>query len=115
MGFRYRKSKNFGPFRINFSKSGIGWSVGGKGFRYTKKANGGIQTTTSIPGSGMSWVKDYSNKTTSPNNQKNIVNLHTKQIDNVDSTQQVLNKKIISTKWLIIIAFLIIFIGLFFV
>lgn len=37
MGFRYRKSKNFGPFRINLSKSGVGWSVGGKGFRYTKR------------------------------------------------------------------------------
>lgn len=58
MVFRYRKSKNFGPFRINLSKSGVGWSVGGKGFRYTKKANGGSRTTTSIPGSGISWVKD---------------------------------------------------------
>ena len=32
MGFFYRKSVNFGPFRVNLSKSGVGYSVGGKGF-----------------------------------------------------------------------------------
>ncbi len=56
MGFRFRKSKNFGPFRVNVSKSGIGWSLGGKGFRYTKRADGKTQTTTSIPGTGLSYV-----------------------------------------------------------
>lgn len=35
MGMRYRKSIKAGPFRINLSKSGMGWSVGGKGYRYT--------------------------------------------------------------------------------
>ena len=33
MGFRYRKSMNFGPFRANLSKSGLGYSLGGRGFR----------------------------------------------------------------------------------
>lgn len=37
MGFRFRKSVNLGPLRVNFSKSGVGYSVGGKGFRATKK------------------------------------------------------------------------------
>ncbi|MFR8331189.1 MAG: DUF4236 domain-containing protein [Oscillospiraceae bacterium] len=37
MGFRFRKNINFGPMRLNFSKSGVGYSVGGKGFRVTKK------------------------------------------------------------------------------
>lgn len=60
MGFRFRKSVNFGPLRINFSKSGIGYSIGGKGFRFTKKANGGTRTTASIPGTGISYVKDHS-------------------------------------------------------
>jgi len=59
MGFRFRKSVNFGPFRVNFSKSGIGYSVGGKGFRATKKAGGGFRTTASIPGTGISYTKDY--------------------------------------------------------
>lgn len=62
MGFRYRKSANFGPFRLNFSKSGIGYSFGGKHARYTKKANGGARTTMSLPGTGISYVKDYSGK-----------------------------------------------------
>lgn len=59
MGFRFRKSAKFGPFRINFSKSGVGYSFGGKGFRVTKKAGGGTRTTASIPGTGISYVKDY--------------------------------------------------------
>lgn len=59
MGFRFRKSVKAGPFRINFSKSGIGYSFGGKGFRVTKKAGGGTRTTASIPGTGISYVKDH--------------------------------------------------------
>lgn len=62
MGFRFRKSFGSGPFRINVSKSGIGYSVGGKGFRYTKKAGGGTRTTMSIPGTGISYVKDHGDK-----------------------------------------------------
>ena len=62
MGFRFRKSINFGPMRLNFSKSGVGYSVGRKGFRVTKKAGGGHRTTASIPGTGISYVKDYPEK-----------------------------------------------------
>lgn len=58
MGFRFRKSIGVGPFRINFSKSGVGYSVGGKGYRYTKKAGGGSRTTANIPGTGISYTKD---------------------------------------------------------
>lgn len=60
MGYRYRKSKSFGGVRVTASKSGIGFSTGVKGFRVTKKAGGGYRTTASIPGSGISYVKDYS-------------------------------------------------------
>lgn len=58
MGFRFRKSINAGPLRFNFSKSGIGYSVGTKGLRYTKKTGDGTRTTASIPGTGISYVKD---------------------------------------------------------
>lgn len=58
MGFRFRKSRKVGPFRVNFSKSGVGWSVGNKLFRYTKKAGGGTRTTYTIPGTGISHVTD---------------------------------------------------------
>ena len=59
MGVRFRKSIKAGPVRVTFSKSGVGYSVGGKGFRVTKKAKGGMRTTASIPGTGLSYVKDY--------------------------------------------------------
>ena len=41
------------------SKSGPGFSWGGKGFRVTKKANGGFRTTAYIPGTGLSYQKDF--------------------------------------------------------
>ena len=62
MGFRYRKSFGKGPFRVTVSKSGIGYSAGVKGFRVTKKAGGGIRTTASIPGTGISYVTDSSSR-----------------------------------------------------
>ena len=40
MGWSYRKSVNFGPFRVNLSKGGVGYSVGGKDFRVGVNAKG---------------------------------------------------------------------------
>ena len=40
MGFYIRKSKSFGPFRLNFSKSGIGVSTGVKGARVSFSPKG---------------------------------------------------------------------------
>lgn len=62
MGLRFRKSVSAGPFRLNFSKSGIGYSVGTKGYRVTKTANGRIRKTASIPGTGISYVTENSTK-----------------------------------------------------
>lgn len=63
MGVRYRKSINLGcGFRVNLSTSGIGYSWGVKGYRVTKKANGGTRTTVSIPGTGISYVTETSGK-----------------------------------------------------
>lgn len=59
MGFRLRKSINLGGgARINLSKSGIGGSIGTKGFRVTQTAKGTIRKTTSIPGTGISWIEE---------------------------------------------------------
>ena len=58
MGFRFRKSVSFGPLRLNASKSGLGWSVGVPGARYTQMANGRKRVTASIPGTGISWVEE---------------------------------------------------------
>lgn len=73
MGLRFRKSINMGPFRLNLSKSGVGYSVGGKGFRFTKKANGGYRTTLYLPGTGISHVEDT--KKVNENNELSYPNI----------------------------------------
>ena len=62
MGFRFRKSFGIGPFRATISKSGISTSFGVKGARITKKANGNTMTTLGVPGTGLSYVSEKSNK-----------------------------------------------------
>lgn len=39
MGFNFRKSIKIGPARVNLSKSGVGYSIGAGGIRYTSRAN----------------------------------------------------------------------------
>ena len=61
MGFRFRKSVNLGGgFRINLSKSGIGYSFGTKGMRWTKLCNGRNRSTYSIPGTGLAYISESS-------------------------------------------------------
>lgn len=62
MGFRFRKSLKLGPFRATLSKSGVSTSVGVKGYRVTKLANGKTMKTASIPGTGVSHVTVESHK-----------------------------------------------------
>ena len=57
MGFYYRKSVNLGPFRVNLSKSGLGYSVGGRGFRVGTTPRGKKYTSFSIPGTGVGYRK----------------------------------------------------------
>ncbi len=57
MGFTYRKSVNLGPFRVNFNKSGIGYSVGGRCFRTGISARGKKYSSFSIPGTGIGYRK----------------------------------------------------------
>jgi tetratricopeptide (TPR) repeat protein len=57
MGFRIRKSIKIMPgVRMTFSKSGVSYSAGVKGYRVTKRADGRTQRTLSVPGSGLSYV-----------------------------------------------------------
>ncbi|MBC3843488.1 DUF4236 domain-containing protein [Streptacidiphilus sp. 4-A2] len=62
MGLSYRKSFKAGPFRVTASKSGISYSAGVKGARVTKRANGKVQTTLSVPGSGVRYTTSSGNK-----------------------------------------------------
>jgi len=55
MGFYFRRSMNLGPFRVNLSRGGLGWSVGGRGFRTGSSSRGRRYTTISIPGTGMGY------------------------------------------------------------
>ena len=56
MGLRFRKSLNLGKgFKLNLSKSGIGYSFGFKGFRIGKTAKGKTRKTISLPGTGLSY------------------------------------------------------------
>jgi hypothetical protein len=50
MGFSFRRSSSFGPFRFNFSKSGIGASVGVKGARVTLSPKGKAYITVGAGG-----------------------------------------------------------------
>lgn len=43
-----------GPFRMNLSKRGVSWSVGGKGAWFTL-TNGRLRTSLSSPGTGSGW------------------------------------------------------------
>ncbi len=42
-----------GPFRVNLSKSGVGYSIGGRGFRVGVSGKGKQYTTFNIPGTGI--------------------------------------------------------------
>lgn len=94
MGFRYRKSINLGGgFRVNISKSGIGYSWGVKGYRITKTAKGTVRRTVSIPGTGISYSEEsrVPKSSPAPNNVRTIDSNHytAQEIVNSDATQMV--------------------------
>ena len=93
MGFRYRKTFNLGGgFRVNISKSGIGYSWGVKGFRVTKTSKGTIRKTASIPGTGISYVEEQEigRKQKAPENYENNANSYeTEEIKNSDASDMV--------------------------
>jgi hypothetical protein len=53
VGWSYRKSVNIGPFRVNLSRSGVGYSIGGMGFRTGMRAGGRRYSSVSVPGTGL--------------------------------------------------------------
>ena len=61
MGWGFRRSLKLGPLKLNFSKSGMGYSVGARGFRVGKDAKGRSYTAASIPGAGL-YSRTYSGK-----------------------------------------------------
>lgn len=77
MSFTFRKSKKIGAMRITASKSGLGFSVGGKHFRTGIGANG--KTYVSGGASGMRYRKEL-------NSSKNVDNACDKNDDFLQQT-----------------------------
>ena len=70
MGMRFRKSiKLGGGTKLNLSKSGVGLSTGVKGFRVSKNTSGRSRVTASLPGTGLSYTKEYGSSGSSGNSQ----------------------------------------------
>jgi hypothetical protein len=62
MGWSFRRSINLGPLRINFSKSGISWSIGWGGLRTGRNVSGKHYSSVSIPGTGIRYQTTHGGK-----------------------------------------------------
>ena len=62
MGWSFHRSITLGPFRINFSKSGISYSFGLAGFRTGVNSKGRRYNSVNIPGTGIRYQKSSSAK-----------------------------------------------------
>lgn len=70
MGFRFRKSFKVAPgVRVNVGKTGVGFSVGGKGLRVNKSSRG-TTLSAGIPGTGISYQKRISSPSKSKSTTK---------------------------------------------
>ena len=63
MSWRFRRAISSGPFRLNISRRGVGWSVGIPGFRYGRSADGAPYVSIGFPGLGLYWFKRLSLQT----------------------------------------------------
>jgi hypothetical protein len=61
MAWRFRKFKNFGPFRASVSKKGVGGSVGLPGVRFGVSPDGRKYFSIGIPGTGLYYIKYFNN------------------------------------------------------
>lgn len=55
MGLRFRRSVKAGPFRLNFSRSGVSGSVGAGGVRVGRGRRGSY-LSLALLGTGLSWL-----------------------------------------------------------
>ena len=88
MGLRIRKSINIGKhFKVNLSKSGVGFSAGVKGFRVTRTANGKYRKTITVPGTGISYVDESKDLLSFGNDKKKKETKKTeKKIEKIEET-----------------------------
>jgi len=62
MGWRFKKPLNFGGFRLNLSRRGLGFSWGFPMFRTGISADGRRYLWITIPRTGLSWIKYFGKK-----------------------------------------------------
>jgi hypothetical protein len=86
MGWSFRKSKSFGPFRLNFSKSGIGLSAGIKGARISTNSRG---TYVNLGMNGMYYRKRISQK--SANDTSSFAYQRSHESSNDDADNELMN------------------------
>ena len=96
MGLRFRKSFKVGKhFKINVSKSGIGYSCGFKGYRHSVGGNGRSKDTYSIPGTGISYVSGSKKRAKKANNSsQHSVHVPTKSELGLGDTEIINSAKI---------------------
>ena len=100
MGLRIRKSINIGKhFKVNLSKSGVGFSAGVKGFRVTRTANGKYRKTITVPGTGISYVDESKDLLSFGDDKKKKETKKTEKIEETVSEEpERKEEKIISLK-----------------
>ncbi|WCM43292.1 DUF4236 domain-containing protein [Flavobacterium sp. CBA20B-1] len=59
MAWRFRKSKNIGPFRATVSKKGVGTSFGFLGIRFGVSSNGKKYISFGIKNTGLYYIKYF--------------------------------------------------------
>lgn len=59
MGLRFRKTAALGPFRLTFSKSGVGVSTGVPGARVSIGSSG-ARVSVGLPGTGVGYQQGVS-------------------------------------------------------
>lgn len=88
MGMFFKKSKNFGLFKLNFSKSGIGISFGIKGFRISQNSKG---TYLNAGGKGFYCRKKLDSKTKQPIENTEEKQAETKETATIYQTNNLQN------------------------
>jgi len=59
MGWRFRKLLKIGPVNLSLGKTGVGESIGVRGLRIGMGADGRRYVAVGIPGTGISYRKDF--------------------------------------------------------
>src|SRR4051812_49002943 len=61
MGFRFRKTFKIAPgVRLNLSKKGTSWTLGGRGAAVNVGGRSGPKATVGVPGTGISFTQSLS-------------------------------------------------------